>query len=385
MTRKHNRTGSVLLLISLILISVFSSCKAGPVGIFASIAQETDINKSRTAAFDGTSPDFVGKLGDNYYTIINGTIWSRAVTGGSWQRVAPPTGVAQGEASSAAIAGTNLYVVFGKIGDSAQKIFTRTATPGWTQVDGIFTSSAKTDGLLSANDVLFAVTRIDAVVDSAMTTRYSVHYLNGGSFSTAGPAVTEISGRPTAAAYDGLAAYWITAGASVYSGSLGSMTSVAATPSDTFAGVVREPSGYMILSSRTGKLYKYDSVWTASSAFEKSDKPHSFSAPVIVDDGAKKFLLIGTVYGGTDAATASGYLEFDIPGTGFNPATASASIGSDFADVVNFQTSVSSNFLSALNVAAEDAGKLRVFALTVGNGLWSNYFDGTDWDGWARE
>ena len=87
MTRNNDRTVILVLLVVFILASGFSACTVGPVGIFASIAQEKDINANRTLAFDGTSPEFVGKLGSTYYTIIGNTVWFRPVTGGPWNKL----------------------------------------------------------------------------------------------------------------------------------------------------------------------------------------------------------------------------------------------------------------------------------------------------------
>lgn len=386
MTRKNYRTSALLLLIFLAFMAGFSGCTDGPVGIFASIALEKDINANRTAAFDGTSPDFVGLLGTNYYTLINGTIWSRTVAGGSWKKLATlPPGISNGTASSAVMERVTptLYVTFGLIGVSTQKVWVTIDGTNWLSVDATFTGNGRIDSLLSANDQLFAVTRTDTTVESVTTTLYSVLNWNGTSFVTAGAAVTGISGRPTSIAYNG-SDYWLTAGTTVFTGSPTNLTALAGIPTDTFAGVVHESAGKMILSSKTGKLHKFDAGWTVSGIFKKSSNPHAFSSPAIVDDGSNTYLLVGTAPA-TGAASASGYLEFDIPIAGFDPVTASANDGSDFADIVNFQTSVSTNYISALSVIEESAGKPRVFALTVGNGLWSNFFSGSTWSGWARE
>ncbi|MFH2115021.1 MAG: hypothetical protein ABIJ86_11005 [Spirochaetota bacterium] len=387
MTRKNYRTGTLLILISLALMVGVMACTDGPVGLFASIAQEKNINANRTAAFDGTSPDFVGMLGTDYYTIINGTIWTRAVAGESWVKLATmPAGVSNGTASSAATAGTNLFVTFGLIGDSTQKVWATTDGVTWSDTLTAFPTTVRVDSLLSANGQAFAVSRTDTTIDSIMTTLYSVYYWNGSSFVTAGAEVTDISGRPMSVAYDdgGTTNYWITAGTSVFTGAPGNLIVLAGTPVDTFAGVGNESPGNMVLSSSTGVVHKYDgSVWTESGVFKKSDKAHAFSTPTIVADGTKTYLLVGTVYA-NDAATASGYLEFDIS-AGFDPTTASASEGSDFADIVNFQTSVAANYIAKLTVADEGSGNTRVFALTIGNGLWSNFFEDGTWSGWARE
>ena len=356
MTRKYYRTGILLALISLTFTVGLSACKAGPVGIFASIAQETDINKSRTAAFDDTSPDFVGMLGANYYTIINGTIWTREVSGGAWGKLATmPTGVSNGTASSAATIGggtPTLYVTFGQIGDSAQKVWATTNGSVWVTIDATFSDNGQIDSLLSTNNELFAVTRVDTTVASVTTTSYSVYHLSGGFFVSAN--VTGTSGRPTSMAYDGTD-YWLTAGHSVYSGGVLNFDPLGLPenlPDEIFAGVAIDPldANYTIfttssglsatgtLKPASGRLYRFNGIntWSSSSPFEKDENPHAFSAPAIVDDGTDTFLLVGTVWG-KDAAAASGYLEFDITG-GFNPAAASASTDSGFADIVNFQT-----------------------------------------------
>ncbi len=390
MNRKNYRTGVLLILISLVFMVGVSACTDGPVGIFASIAQETDINASRTAAFDGTSPDFVGRLGSDYYTIINGTIWKPVA--GVWKKLATiPPGVSNGTASSAATIGgatPTLFVTFGLIGDGTQKVWSTINGTDWVSVDATFAENGQIDSLLSANDQLFVVTRADTTVDSATTTSYSVYFWNGTSFVLTGPGgteLTDLSGRPTSVAFDGTD-YWLTAGEAIYQEATADalVAVVANLPDDSFTGVTTDGTN-VIFSSISGKLYTYNGsgAWPVSGVFEKSDLPHAFSTPTVVDDGTNTYLLIGTNYA-SDAASASGYLEFDIS-TEFNPTTASASEGSDFADIVNFQTSVSANYISKFYVADEGAGKLRVFALTVGNGLWSNYFDGTSWSGWARE
>lgn len=386
MTGKNYRTGTWLILLSLVFMAGLGACAAGPVGIFASIAQETDINATRTKAFNGTSPDFVGKFGTNYYTSINGTIWSRPVTGVVWtNKVVLPPGVSQGEATSAVVTSTKLFVVFGKIGDSTQKVWTTTDMTEWNPVFSASLPDIKIDSLLIADDQVFAVTRADTIVEKVTTAKYSVYYWNGSGFLPAGTEVTNISSRPTSAAKYATDNYWITAGTSVYSGALGSMAVLGETPADTFAGVVKESDNNMILSSRTGILYKYNgSVWSASSVLTKSEKPYAFSTPVIASAAGKSHLLVGTVPD-KNAAVASGYLEFDVT-DGFNPASTQIKDGSGFALVVNFQTSVSANYIRSFTVADEGGGKLRVFALTIGNGLWSNFFDGSAWtDGWARE
>ncbi|HOX18895.1 MAG TPA: hypothetical protein PKW82_10595, partial [Spirochaetales bacterium] len=53
----------------------------------------------------------------------------------------------------------------------------------------------------------------------------------------------------------------------------------------------------------------------------------------------------------------------------------------------NFQTTLEGKSVMKLyydgDVVARTAGHL--FALTGGDGLWSNSWDGTDWSGWNRE
>jgi hypothetical protein len=61
------------------------SCTEGPVGIFASIAAETDINKYATPAFKSASPAFVAKLGTSYYAGI-GELYTRGETATSWTK-----------------------------------------------------------------------------------------------------------------------------------------------------------------------------------------------------------------------------------------------------------------------------------------------------------
>jgi hypothetical protein len=398
------RPATYILIAASLVALLASACKPGPVGIFASIAAEKDINANRTTAFDGSSPSFVGQIGSGgsaaYFAIIgDGSLWTRSVSSTDWVEATLtglPAEAAARKARSAAVvkdalSNSELYVAFG---DSARGIWESSGGASWSSVDAAFSVDKTIDSLLAAGDSgagdqLFVVTRADVENDGVITTSYTVWYLNSGSFAATG--VSGIAGRPTAMAFDG-SGYWLIAGQQVFRGPATTMAVVSGTPTETFGGIVRESdsAANMIAATTSGKLYRHDgAAWSVASAvFSKSDRPHAFAALTTVNftigGTGKSILLAGTQYG-ANAAAPAGYLEFPITVSGFDPATASPQLGTDFAGVVNVQTSVQANYVIALPAFSEPDNGQRVFALTIGNGLWSNRYDGTKWLGWIRE
>ncbi|TFG84909.1 MAG: hypothetical protein E4H20_01875, partial [Spirochaetales bacterium] len=83
-----------LALSAILFLLALVACAEGPVGIFASIAGETDINKNMTKAFKDASPSFVALMDGNYYAGV-GVLWKRSATGTSWNKV-NTSGVASG-------------------------------------------------------------------------------------------------------------------------------------------------------------------------------------------------------------------------------------------------------------------------------------------------
>ena len=371
-----------------------ASCEEGPVGIFASIAGETDIGEG-TEAFRRASPSWVSRLGNDYYAGV-GSLY-RENASGVWQTVTSAAATANGGkttfAPSGVVAGGVLYaaLVDGATGDGLGIWSTADGTT-WVRVDAAFPAAGRTlRRLLSANGVLFALTD-----DETSATSVSLHWLNGAAFASSGVSAADI-GMPNSVAWDGTT-YWFDAGASILTGTTpGGIAATAPPATDSFSGVMTLAAGTVLFTARSGKLYRYfdvpdpDPDWHVSSVYQNSSSKieYSFSVPTLVTFGATTALVIGTAGIPADDGTSpalGGYLEFDATG-GFDPGTSPAAntTHTQIADAVNFETSLTGQSVRALPLFDEGSGVLTVFALTDGYGLWSNHYSGSAWGKWQRE
>ena len=90
-----------------------------------------------------------------------------------------------------------------------------------------------------------------------------------------------------------------------------------------------------------------------------------------------------------DAVPIAGYLEFDLSNA--TAVTGFATLAKDEAhagisDATNFAASLSTTSIHEMPVFSTSTGKM-VFALTAGDGFWSNEYTSTTgtWSAWRRE
>jgi hypothetical protein len=346
-----------------------------------------------TKEFRGTSPSFVAKLnvsGTDYYYAGIGGLYRRTTGATSWDKVdTSAAGSSKYVATSGVSNGSTLYVTFA---DPDTKnvigVFSFNGTT-WDRVDVNFpVTGEKLRHVLLANDQLFAVTAIETLENSVVTkTEHKVYYLDGSEFkvSTGGPGPLEI-GLPNAIAYDETN-YWFSAGTSTLEGPADNLTKE--TRSVQLGGVIADATG-LFFTGRDGRIYEWnDPDWKASAVFEDYNKrPYSFSIPAVVTAGGQTTLLVPSrAYPqGTVRDQGLGYLEFDA-----------ASFGTGSAAIADKSRRVSTlnNYFITLDgksvkqiLAFEEGAARRLFALTDGDGLWSNFFDGGtpgSWSGWRRE
>ncbi|TFG83750.1 MAG: hypothetical protein E4H20_04805 [Spirochaetales bacterium] len=257
----------------------------------------------------------------------------------------------------------------------------------WAQVGftAALAANESVRSVLAANTDLFAVTALITGTGDDTVTTHSLYYFDSTNFVDAGIQDAAI-GLPNSVAYDG-SNYWFTAGADILTGTTADAIDVDLTaPSAFFGGVTNlAPSAVCAFTTRDGTVYDYNASWSAaSSVFENyRDTDYAFGLPAYVDYGTKQALLVPTrVYprSSSDVSPAGGYLEFDA--FGFNAATAEANENYDLvADAINF--SISLDGLSVRSIVAFNNDTL--FALTDGNGLWSDHFSAGSWSGWRRE
>lgn len=380
MTRRNRRSSLLLACASLAFLAVLGSCAAGPVGIFASIAQETDINAGRTKAFIDTNASFIGRLDSgNYYAIVGtGLLYQRPVDG-SWSKYTPVSGLSDSFAQSAAVVGSTLYLVLGA------------NTPRIYSSDGVDSTLLVFNPLeerivrvLSAATQLFAVT--EQVVSGNRTGKYYVYSYDGTNFNLAydgTPEGAEIS-LPNSAAFDGTN-YWLDGGYiktasdnKVLTGSPGSLSVTAAAPPHRVTGVAYH-DGFIYASTSNGRILRTSdgSTWTVSGEFRNNNNVAiNFTAPSILSFASSTILLAGTSNGARQNA-GNGYYEIALNTLEqISPRT--------ITTTTNFDTSLNGKSMIGLPHFSEGVG-IRVFGLTIKDGLWSNYYNGETWSGWARE
>jgi len=352
-----------------------------------------------TAAIQNATPSFVVCLGTTYYAGI-GTLWNKTDDAETWSiatvPVSPDGTVFASSGAVINVSGTDtLFVAFSYSTGSSLGIWSTINGADWIQVDAAFPATGYLRTLLAANDLLFAVTATSALVDTVLTEFYSIYYFDGTSFVTAGITDDSTIGMPSSVAYDN-SAYWFTAGDKILTGVSPGSLSEATEPTDgsRYAGVCAAGTD-IIISSRSGFLYHYNGTsWTNSYVFASSaSKAYSLSTPTYFELDTAKTLLVGTNKISLASVTppAYGYLEFDLSSS-FTADIQQKSGDTALSTAINFASSLSGISVNAMPFFDSGATK-KVFALTDGDGLWSNtYEDDPDtattdlvWGGWVRE
>jgi hypothetical protein len=374
MTSKNYRTGTWLILISLAVMAAFSACAAGPVGIFASIAQETDINANRTKAFNDANASFVGLLGTKYYAIVGtGRLYEKPVTGGKWNRTSLPSGLSDAYAQGAAVANSILYLV---LGANNPRIYSYDGTDLTALV--FDPSDERIVRVLGTETQLFAIT--EQLVSGNRTGKYLIYSFNGTTFDSGynGTAEADKISLPNSVTFDG-SNYWFDGGIKVIKGPLDTLVATTEAPPHKVTGVVYH-DGSIYATTSAGRILKTtDGIeWTSSAEFKNNNSAFvNFSTPRAVTFGTTPttILLAGTNSGDKQNA-GNGYYEINLDLGKRSPRTISTE--------TNFDTSLNGKSVIGMPHFAEDGG-IRVFGLTIKDGLWSNYFKDGAWSGWARE
>jgi hypothetical protein len=151
---------------------------------------------------------------------------------------------------------------------------------------------------------------------------------------------------------------------------------------------VASASPVVAFTTRSGTLYEVDgTAWSAASSVFKNprDLTYSFGIPAYIDDGVNEILLVpGQNYptAGNTKPAQGGYLEFNA--ASFDAVLAQPSDYELAADINNYFITLDAKSVKQI-VSYSETGGFRLFALTNGDGLWSNQFSGTSWSGWRRE
>ncbi len=362
-----------------VLALLFASCEEGPSGIFYRIAHEKPLYENQTKGLIRSNPAFVARLGTTNY-LGSGQLWSKADGSNTWTVSGSlPAGV-QGKsyfALSGVTVSSNLYVLFKDTNAGDLGVFSYDGS--WSKLDIPTGQSAQK--LLSANGKLFLATYAKAGDDE----KYWLYYLNGSAFYPAGATVqgsTDFS-LPNSVAYAN-GTYYFTAGKSLLSGTdetaiavVSSSTTEPKSPSTAIYGGIAAQGSSLVLSDKSGKLYASTdgNSWITKTV----DSNLSFTEPLFYDNNK---LLVGTdaqPRSANDLPRASGYKEFTLSGTALTEATASA-----LTDTTNFAASLAGQKITSMALIGM-GGTQVLYALTYGDGLWANYFDGSKWSQWLRE
>lgn len=366
-----------------------ASCAEGPAGIFSRVSSDTPINETMTEAIKYATPSFVARLGTTWYAGI-GALWSKADGQTTWSP-ATVTGVSDAAvvAGSGAVVSGALYVAFAgtDTGDSLG-VWKSTNGTSWSEVTTSFSSSGEQlRRVLAANDQLFAVT---ATVASDLSETYALYRFDGTAFQPAGISDNGDIGAPDSVAYFG-GAYWFSAGSWLVTGTAGALSAVAGpATAAAFGGVCSTGTGLIVASDDGYLYYSTDgATWarTTTQLENASSKVFSLSAPTYIDDGTRKILVVGTnrePRSSSDTPPVDGYLDFDLAG-GFAASAAPTDDHALVSSATNFDASLSAKSVRSMPLFDAGDGTFKLFALTDGNGLWSDTFDGDSWGGWIRE
>lgn len=346
------------------LAFLFSSCEEGPSGIFYRVAHEKPLYENQTKDLENSSPSFVARQGSKNY-LGAGRLWVKADGATIWTTAGVPGAVGS---SYYAISGVsdnnNLYVLFKD--KNAGDLGVYSYNGSWTSIGLPAGESAQK--LLSANNQVFLVTLKDS--------KYSIYSLSGNSFNNTAIS-SDLSGFPNSVAFDN-SVYWFAAGKELLTGT-SSLIPSPNSPTASFGGIAASGSS-LVLSTKSGKLYASTdgNNWALKDVADEL----SFTAPVFYDNNK---LLVGTDVlprSSTDRPKPSGYKEFSLSGTTL---TEIVSDSSGITDGINFSSSLDNKIVSSIECIDMGSSKKILYALTYGDGLWSNTYDGGSWGQWLRE
>jgi len=354
-----------------------------------------------TVDIQGATPSFVVRLSTTYYAGI-GTLWKKSDTDSpaQWSKVdLSSVSTSTVIAGSGAVITNTLFVAFSDSTGSGLGIWSTTDGTTWVRVDSTYPAAGSTLRIiLAANNQLFAVS---STVATDLNESYAIHHFNGTSFEATSITSDATIGLPNSVAFtNNTSTYWFTAGGFLLSGTTTIITNapgpadwatgstVAAPLAATYGGVCAIDATGILVSGRNGQLfYTSDNgaSWTSSTEFKNtSSKVYSFSIPTYID--TTEVLAVGTngiPRSDIDTPPTDGYLEFDFA-TGFTAGITKNVAHDLLSNAVNFSAS-----LAGLSVTAMPYFDLvttqKVFALTDGDGLWSNTYGDAAWGGWVRE
>ncbi len=397
------RTRRILVLLVAISVVTMTSCTDTAAGIFSRVQAEKSTTDNITDDIQGSSPSYVVKLGSTYFAGIGPTLWSKAIndTPTKWDKAIIPTGfsgtVIAASGAVIEVSGTEtLFVVFSD--STGSSVWKKTDVESWTVVSGL-PSDRYLRTLLATPTKLFAVT---ANKRSSVETpeNYSIHYLNSGAFVGTSIIVNSSIGFPNSVASPDGTTFWFTAGDSLLTGSESVINVLSTEPEggSAYAGVCSVGTDILV-SNRLGYLY-YTSdngvhwISNASAYTSSTGKVYSLSTPTYFEVGSARTLLVGTKIPTSSTSTvANGYLNIDLTTKPFAPDTTPVSGDTALSTAINFASSLTTKSVNTMPFFDISTSKKQLFALTDGDGLWSNtYADDADtattdlvWGGWVRE
>jgi hypothetical protein len=440
MTRAHARPiiGLFLLIAAAVFASaIIFSCN-DPEGLYYSLRMEDPVNEGATAALDKTTPAAMVRLGDKYF-LAAGQLFSRAASLGrvtnSWTQAVQPPDTAF--CTSIAASSSRLYASFTDSNALSLGVYYSDGTGtalAWTELaPEIFHQPAATGmrviALMEANGIVF----ISYEVPSSDVRRFRLQAVDESGAAPvtldSGVDISFDSSDPwdykpiVSMAYDGTD-YWFISGASLYRGTPGAFALVsgeAGMPSKTSLKSIRWSSdlGRILVTTGSGMFRASDTVslagstpgllysrtpggtWEASAPISLIDSAtggyaNFTDSAVVPGTGSGLLLLLGSEasvkYGDGDlrtnkAVSAKGYGTFRPASDGSIALIASGDLTTlPLASPTNLSTTLVTDAVTGFYQDASYPDGARIlFALTLEDGLFSNRYDGSSWEGWYRE
>ncbi len=424
---------AALMAAALVAAMICVSCYNDPEGLFFSLRYEQPVNDDATELLAGTSPSGIARMGDAYY-LAAGRVFVRGLEreAGAWTDAGMPAGAAfcTGLAASA----TRVYAGF--VDNEAANLGLHytdgAASPlAWTELNaGVFRADGvKITGIMAANGIVFVSTeetvagaryfrlyRISEVGPSVVGTNVSISFDSDDPWDF----------KPIVSLTHDGGQYWFVSGAAIYSGDGTTFTQLTGEDDmpektslkairwspeldrliiTTGSGMFRADSSESLSGSTPGRIYARSlGTWEHSEPIVLVDNQTSggyanFTDCLVLPGAAGEWLLLAgsapsIKYGEGDgqnnkAAVAKGYGTFrpaSVTGSILGIAAADRS-PSPVASATNLGTTLINEAVTGFavdaSVSAGDPG--FVFAFTAGDGLYSNWYDGSAWEGWFHE
>ena len=357
-----------------IIVLVTAACNDGPVGIFASIASEAKVTYTGTEAFKKATPSNVVKREETLYAVIT-KLWKK--NGTKWEKVASLPANAF-YASAAVVNVTTLYVSFLDSSAHALGVYSTIDDNTWLRVDQNFPASGEqVQQLLTVNNNVFAVTSTKGADDK---TEYVLYELNGNIFEQ-----RKAGGTNLFYVVYHSSTYYVASGANVWTTSdftsYSEPASLTLSENDYVTGLAVIDSKPTVTTA-SGKVYWFDgSNWQSTAALKVANNELYLSSMV---EHNSHHLIIATnsvtrkVGDTSKTAPAAGYVELDLPL--ITTSTQKETSALSTATQTNFSSTIGTTALSMLVMIDN-----TLYAGSVGNGLWSNKYNGSSWSGWQRE